>query len=87
MNEITNKPREERQEKERKKINLFSDSEGGVIAAMTALTIGLLFGRYHLIFGAYPLGIAMISAMPSLVWPSLIGVLVGSLTLGSDGLI
>lgn len=87
MNEITNKPREEYLKKDQKKINLFSDSEGGVIGAMSALTIGLLFGRYHLIFGAYPLGIAMISALPSLVWPSFIGVLVGALTLGSDGLI
>jgi hypothetical protein len=87
MNEITNRPLEHHEEKERRKLMLFSKEDGGVIAAMATLTIGLLFGRYHLIFGAHPLGIAIVSAMPTLVWPALIGVIVGSLTLGTDGLI
>lgn len=87
MNEITNRPFERQEEKEKKGIALFSKEDGGIIAAMATLTIGLLFGRYHLIFGAHPLGIAMISAIPTLVWPALIGVIVGSLTLGADGLI
>ena len=61
--------------------------EGGVIPVMAAITIGLIFGRYHLIFGAHPLGIAAVCALPSLVWPTLIGALAGSLTLGGDGLV
>ena len=69
------------------KFRLFTNEEGGIISAMAALTIGLLFARHHLIFGAHPIGIAMVAAMPTLLWPSLIGVIVGSLTLGEDGII
>lgn len=87
MNNLTDRTSEEYKEAEKFKITFFSREDGGVIAAMAALTIGLLFGRHHLIFGAYPLGVAVISALPTLVWPTLIGALVGSLTLGADGLI
>lgn len=87
MNDVAKKSQEFFNTKEKKKITLFNREEGGAIAAMGALTVGLLFARHHLIFGAYPLGIAMISAIPSLVWPALIGVVVGSLTLGTDGLV
>ena len=64
-----------------------SEEDGGVIFAMAVITVGLLFARCHLIFGAHPLGLAMIAALPTLVFPGLIGVIVGSLTLGEDGII
>ena len=73
--------------KTKRRVFSFLGEEGGVIPAMAALTVGLLFARHHLIFGAYPLGVALVCALPTLVWPSLIGVLVGSLTLGKDGVI
>ena len=87
MSEVIEKLREEiKKSSEKKRISLGGEGTG-VIPAMAALTIGLLFGRHHLIFGAYPLGIAAVSALPTLVWPTLIGSLVGSLTLGADNLI
>lgn len=50
-------------------------------------TIGFLFSRCHLIFGAYPLGIALLSLLPHSVLPALGGSVIGALTLGGDGLI
>jgi hypothetical protein len=87
MNETIEKFKEniDKTKKERK-ISLGGEG-AGVIPIMAALTVGLIFGRYHLIFGAYPLGIAAVSALPALVWPTLIGAIVGSITLGADGLI
>ena len=90
MNNTTDKAKEIYTDQNNKKPpipRLFTSEEGGVIPAMAALTIGLLFARHHLIFGAHPIGIAMVAAMPTLVWPTLIGVIVGSLTLGQDGII
>ena len=87
MGEVIEKLREEIKRSSKKKQITIKGEGIGVIPAMAALTIGLLFGRYHLIFGAYPLGIAVVSALPTLVWPTLIGALVGSLTLGKDNLI
>ena len=52
-----------------------------------AVVIGFLFGGCHLVFGAYPLGVALVSALPSSVWPALIGTVLGSLTLGRGGMI
>ena len=50
-------------------------------------TIGFLFSRCHLIFGAYPLGIALLSLLPHSVLPALVGSVIGALTLGGEGLI
>ena len=52
-----------------------------------AIIIGFLFGGCHLAFGAYPLGVALLCALPSCVWPALIGTALGSLTLGTGGMI
>lgn len=87
MNEVLEKIKGAGKRSPEKKLLLIGGESSGVIPAMAALTIGLLFGRYHLIFGAYPLGIAAVCALPTLVWPTLIGVLAGSLTLGTDNLI
>lgn len=51
------------------------------------VALGFLFGGCHLIFGSYPLGLALVSALPSGVWLALIGVVLGSLTLGKSGII
>jgi hypothetical protein len=53
----------------------------------TVLIISLLFSRCHIIFGAYPLSIAFVAVLPSGVWISLIGAIVGAMTLGRAGLI
>ncbi len=49
--------------------------------------ITLLLARCHIIFGAYPVALAVIAVIPSRVWISVIGSVVGSLTLGKAGII
>lgn len=51
------------------------------------LLVAFLFSRCHIIFGAYPLGIATVAFLPKGVWVALIGAVVGSLSLGGTGVI
>ena len=62
------------------------DNIGLWIGACT-VALGFLFGGTHLAFGAYPLGLALCSALTGGVWLALIGVVLGSLTLGRSGVI
>ncbi len=55
--------------------------------SLGAAAVGFLFGGCHTVFGAYPLGVAFVSALPSFVWPALSGAALGSLTLGRGGMI
>lgn len=59
----------------------------GMWINLATLAIGFLFGGCHLVFGSYPLGLALISALPVSVWLATLGVIVGSLTLGRSGII
>lgn len=52
-----------------------------------AAAVGFLFGGCHTLFGAYPLGLALVCAMTTPVWPALFGAVLGSLTLGKGGMI
>ena len=52
-----------------------------------AVAVGFLFGGCHTVFGAYPLGLALVSALPSGVFFALAGVITGSLTLGGSGVV
>lgn len=54
---------------------------------LATLALGFLFGGCHLVFGSYPLGIALVAALPSSVWLAAIGAVLGSLTLGHSGII
>lgn len=54
---------------------------------LAAAVMGFLFGGCHIAFGAYPLGVAIVSALPSSVWLALVGASLGSLTLGRGGMI
>lgn len=92
---------EKRKEKVRKRVSLretfaaLKDSagrEGGVGGADAAvmasvIALGFLFSGTHTVFGAYPLGIALVSALPCGVWCALLGTAVGALTIGKSGLI
>lgn len=51
------------------------------------LIVSLIFSRCHIVFGAYPLGVAFVAVLPAGVWLALIGSIVGSLTLGRIGII
>lgn len=50
-------------------------------------TVGLLFARCHLLFGAYPIGVAFLSSLSGGVFSALLGTVIGSLALGRSGLI
>lgn len=54
---------------------------------LATLALGFLFGGCHLVFGSYPLGLALVSALPVSVWLATLGVILGSLTLGKSGII
>lgn len=49
--------------------------------------ITFLVARCHIIFGAYPVALAVIAILPSRVWIAVLGSIVGSLTLGKAGII
>lgn len=61
--------------------NLRLASDIGTVA------LGFLFGGCHLIFGSYPLGLSLVCVLPKGVWLALLGVALGSLTLGRSGII
>ena len=63
------------------------EDRSALIVDLCVLTLGLLFARCHVIFGAHPLGLALISVLPCYVWAAAVGSIVGALTLGADGLI
>lgn len=54
---------------------------------LSVLIISILFSRCHVIFGSHPLAIAFISILPSRVWISVLGAVIGALTLGRSGII
>ena len=49
--------------------------------------LAFIFSRFHLLFGAYPLGVAFLAATPVRVWVSLVGAFAGSLSRGKIGVI
>lgn len=61
--------------------------KGALLFDSAVLVVAFLFSRCHIIFGAYPLGIAFVAVLPSRVWLALVGAAVGSLTLGKAGVI
>lgn len=63
---------------------------GGGRALMQDLLIfavGFLLSRCQIILGARPAGLAYISLLQGGIWPALMGTVVGSLSLGLDGII
>ncbi len=63
------------------------ENRGSLVFDLAVIALGLLFSRCHVVFGAHPLGIALISVLPAYVWAAAIGSVVGALTLGTGGLI
>ena len=58
-----------------------------LLLKLSSLVCGFLLGGCHIAFGAYPLGLAFVSALPSEVFFALAGVAAGSLTAGKSGVI
>ncbi len=64
-------------------------SDGNLKVALNigAAALGFLFGGCHFVFGSYPFGLGFIAALPSAVWPALVGAALGSLSIGRSGII
>ncbi len=63
------------------------DARWDAVLNFARFLLGLVFSRTHIIFGAHPLGVALLSVMPRGVWWTLLGSIIGSLTLGRAGII
>ena len=63
------------------------EDKGALLFNLSVFTVALLFARCHVAFGAHPLGVAIVSLMPFGTFASLLGAFVGSITLGSEGII
>ena len=50
-------------------------------------TVGFLLSRCHLMFGAHPVGLAFVAALPFGVWSALVGAVIGALSMGIHGVI
>ena len=69
-------------------LNKIKQTEKSVlIYDLILFALGFLLSRCHLIFGAYPLGLAFAIALPTGVWPALSGVAIGYLSMGVRGII
>ena len=64
-----------------------SEDKKALLADIIIFAIGFVLARCHTVFGARPLGIAFVSVLPSGVWSALLGAVVGSFSLGADGLV
>jgi hypothetical protein len=49
--------------------------------------LGFLLTRCHFVFGAHPLGLAFLAALPIGVWSTLLGAAIGGISMGLDGVI
>ncbi len=98
MEKLTDK--DEICEKEQKKGGFFKNIGAKLVEAkslakkervliydMLLFAVGFLFSRCHLAFGAYPLACAFASSLSFGVWSSLLGAVLGFLTLGRGGVI
>lgn len=59
----------------------------GLWIGVGTVAVGFLLGGCHVLLGAYPLGLALVCALRGGVWLALLGVVLGSLTLGKSGII
>ncbi len=72
---------------------LFNDEkikhrEGTELAKDLGLfALGFLFSRAHLIFGARPVGLALVALLPTGIWSALTGCVIGALSMGIEGII
>ncbi|MBO5879627.1 MAG: SpoIIE family protein phosphatase [Clostridia bacterium] len=63
------------------------NDRGALIADISVFLTAFFFARTHILFGSHPLATALVAVLPSRVFISLIGAVVGSLSLGRVGII
>jgi serine/threonine protein phosphatase PrpC len=61
--------------------------KGRLTQDLILFTIGFLFTRCHLVFGAHPISLAFLAALPTGVWSALLGGVVGGFSMGLNGII
>ena len=61
------------------------NEKGALISDIAVFLCAFFFSRKHLIFGTYPLGAALVAALPSRVWIALFGAVSGSVSMGRSG--
>lgn len=61
--------------------------DGRIIRDLIMMTVGILFARCHIICGAFPLGISILAAIHTSILPTMLGCVIGSLTMGESGII
>ena len=97
MDDLKQKVKEEKREKrgsalgsdwlKRRLAELRRGERSALLFGVGIFVLGVLFARCHTVFGARPLGIVLVALLPEGVWVGAAGAAVGSLTLGSGGII
>ncbi len=57
------------------------------VLSFVRFLLGVIFSRTHLLFGAHPLGLGLLAVMPEGIWWTLLGAVIGALTMGRAGII
>ena len=65
----------------------FSGERENLLFDLIMFSLGFLLSRCHLIFGAHPMGLAFLCALPISLWSTLLGAVIGSFTMGISGII
>lgn len=65
----------------------FRDTKAAPVLSFVRFLLGLVFSRTHLLFGAHPFGLGLLSVMPEGIWWTLLGAVIGALTMGRAGII
>ena len=56
-----------------------------LLSHASLVILGILFARCHVVFGARPLAVGLLSLLPSGVFSAMIGAIIGALSLGGSG--
>lgn len=59
----------------------------GLAVDLSLFALGFVLTRCHLLFGVRPVGLSLLCAMPDFIWPTLMGSVLGGISLGGDGTI
>ncbi len=62
-------------------------NKGALAMDLIIFSVGFLFSRAHLLFGAHPIGLAFVALLPTGIWSALIGCVIGALSMGLNGII
>lgn len=87
MDKLKDNKTKSRKVSERGFASRLNGEESSFLFDIFFFALGALFSRCHLLFGAYPLGVALLSLLPHSVIPAMLGAVLGALMLGADGIV